>query len=485
MKVWGLIGAVAVLILSQADGYAQTITLDEYLSEVRERHPYFAEQSMRPQIETYQRDRFLGEKDWVVASSPFLNFQQPIVANTFSPERLTRLDIDAGLERAYWGNGSRFAVTWQSVYVSQKVPGIIIPTSSGSIAIPVGNADFYENRLLATYTYPLLQNSGGVLDQLEYYLADRNIDFSRIESLENQENFLLDAGTRYIDWALVLEEMRISEERLRYEQEQLDQITRKRRSNLVDEVDVLRGKNAVDIAKENLTFNRSRAMAKKAELAVLARNESINVSTPDMDIYAMDTIPPLDEVLRKIPGQRLVRALAVRLEQLKLQARALENVSKAQLYLGVSGGLQQGNAEFLKSWELSKPDVTFFVDFRYPLGNSTATADVARNTLEMHQLEKQIEGVSLNLEAELRRIWIEITELEKVLVLNQEQVETALEKTIEEQKVYDQGRSDLTFVIQSRDDVSIAQLRYAINAATYQKLYLSYQAMVDELLRDE
>jgi outer membrane protein TolC len=482
MKTWGFIGVAAALFLSQTNGYSQTITLDEYLNDVKERHPFFAAQSMQPEIEASQRDRFLGEKDWVLTSSPFANFQQPIVANTFSPERITRLDLNAGLERTYWGNGSRLALTWESAYVNQKVPGIVIPTSTGPIAIPVGTADFYENRLLATYSYPLLQNNGGILDQLQYYLADRNIDFSQIESVENQENFLLDAGARYVDWALVLEQMRISEERLSYEEEQLDQITRKRRSNLVDEVDVLRGKNAVDIAQENLTFNRSRAMAKKAELAVLAQNEAINNSTPDIDIYAMESMPSIDDVLRKIPGQRVVRALAVRVEQLKLQTRALDNVTKPQLYVGVSGGVQQGNAEFVKSWELTNPDLTFFVDFRYPLGNHTATADVAKNTLEIRQLEKQIESVSLNLEAELRRIWIEITELEKVLVLNQGQVETALEKTVEEQKVYDQGRSDLTFVIQSRDDVSIAQLRYAINAATYQKLFLSYRAMIDELM---
>jgi len=113
------------------------------------------------------------------------------------------------------------------------------------------------------------------------------------------------------------------------------------------------------------------------------------------------------------------------------------------------------------------------------LSGRTKRGDLVDRCLGGLLLDWQIE------DEKLRRIWIEITELEKVLVLNQEQVETAIEKTEEEQKVYDQGRSDLTFVIQSRDDVSLARLRYATNAATYQKLLLSYRAMIDELFPND
>lgn len=178
MKSWIVTSLIAVALLSPSDVFSQKVTLSEYLDEVKQRHPFFAAQAMQPDVETLERDRFVGEKDWVLQSSPFVNFQEPIIANTFSPERITRLNLNASAERAYWGNGSRLALTWQSIYTDQRVPGIVIPSSTGPIAIPVGTASFYENRLLATYTYPLLRNNGGVLDQLEYVLADQNIDFA-------------------------------------------------------------------------------------------------------------------------------------------------------------------------------------------------------------------------------------------------------------------------------------------------------------------
>ncbi len=77
---------------------------------------------------------------------------------------------------------------------------------------------------------------------------------------------------------------------------------------------------------------------------------------------------------------------------------------------------------------------------------------------------------------------IQIVELEKVLELNQEQIKSAREKTTEEIKLYNQGRSQLTFVIQSRDNEENAKLLYAENASLYHTLLLQYHALLDELL---
>ena len=65
--------------------------------------------------------------------------------------------------------------------------------------------------------------------------------------------------------------------------------------------------------------------------------------------------------------------------------------------------------------------------------------------------------------------------------LNKEQIESAQEKTSEEFIRYNQGRGDLTFVLLSRDDVENAKLTYAQNALVYQKLVVSYRALMDEL----
>ncbi|MFQ5823388.1 MAG: hypothetical protein ACE5JB_04970 [bacterium] len=72
--------------------------------------------------------------------------------------------------------------------------------------------------------------------------------------------------------------------------------------------------------------------------------------------------------------------------------------------------------------------------------------------------------------------------MEKVLTLNQEQIESAKAKTEEELKLYNQGRGELTFVIQSQDSEQNAKFTYAGNAPTYHKLLIEYRALMNQLL---
>jgi len=76
-----------------------------------------------------------------------------------------------------------------------------------------------------------------------------------------------------------------------------------------------------------------------------------------------------------------------------------------------------------------------------------------------------------------------IKEFENVLKLNQEQIESAEVKTKEELELYNLGRGNLTFVIQSRDNLENAKLTYAVNAVTYHKLIIEYQSLMDQLFK--
>jgi outer membrane protein TolC len=68
-----------------------------------------------------------------------------------------------------------------------------------------------------------------------------------------------------------------------------------------------------------------------------------------------------------------------------------------------------------------------------------------------------------------------------VLELNAGQIKSAREKTKEELKLYNQGRGDLTFVIQSRNNEENAKLTLAGNALTYHKMVLEYRALMDQV----
>ena len=122
------------------------------------------------------------------------------------------------------------------------------------------------------------------------------------------------------------------------------------------------------------------------------------------------------------------------------------------------------------------------MQFRVPLQNRTAKSQVAKTDLQLKQIQEQLHEISLDLESAVTNIYIQITELERVLTLNQEQIQSAKERTEEELKLYNQGRGELTFVIQSQDNEQNAKLTYAQNALTYHRLIVAYRALLDELL---
>jgi len=98
------------------------------------------------------------------------------------------------------------------------------------------------------------------------------------------------------------------------------------------------------------------------------------------------------------------------------------------------------------------------------------------------QLQSQVKEVVIGLTSIISNLHTQMTEMEKVLRLNVEQINSSREKTDEELKLYNQGRGDLTFVIQSRDNEQNAKLLYAVNALTYHSLLLQYRSLTDQLL---
>ncbi|UCD05414.1 MAG: TolC family protein [candidate division WOR-3 bacterium] len=482
MKFVFLSCIIPIILLSQIS-FAQNITMKDFFESVQKTHPFFLKESLTAEIEMKKQERLLGSQDWVIRSSPYYMYQKPVSTGLGYPEEISMVGADIALAKTSWKTGGRLSLALTSEYTDQTIPDIVIPFSPQDIVIPAGPAKLYTSKVYLKYSQPLMQNFGGKLDKLEYELTEYEIDFINIQTLENQEEFVLDLGMRFLEWVLLSEQNRIAQERLALAEEQMKQIERRWTANLVERVDVLRAEDAVRIAKQGIVLIESHWKAKQAELAVLAQVKELYDLGPQFDIYTLQTLPELDDAATHLmETSRVLNALSVRRDQLSHLIEGYREAKRPQLYLSVGAGLQDGDEEIGNSLGFNKPDVFVALDFRYPLGNRTAKADVAKTELELKQLDKDIENIALELEAGARNLVILIKEMEKVLALNQEQVESARTKTKEELRLYNQGRSDLTFVIQSQDNEEIAELTYAENAVAYQKLILQYHALMDELL---
>ena len=460
--------------------FSQTIQLPEYFQLIIKGHPFFVEQSIQIEIEQRGQERFLGNQDWIVSAAPAYIHQKPIVSNAFTPERIDNLSMNASADRIFWKTGGRLSLSYSSQFTDQSISDFVIP---GLPPISAGAAEFYQHRLYASYSHPLLQNKGGILDRLEYDLAGYTIDFAKLEAMESKEGFLLTMGVKFLDWALLTEQIAISKDRLLLAEEQLERTSKMRKANLVDEVDLIRAEDPIRIARQNIMLLEAQWKAVQAELAVHAQNAEVRSLSPEFDLYELEELPAPNESSRILREKsRILQTLKVAGMQLSHQREGLAELSRAQLFLNVGAGLQEGDDEFGGSLGLDKPDLVVALNFRYPLENRTAKTDIELADVQLRKVEVTIKNTELELDAALYNLLINLEGMEDVLTLNREQIESAEQKTVEELKLYNQGRGELTFVIQSRDNEENAKLTLAQNARLYQELHLHYRALLDELL---
>jgi outer membrane protein TolC len=462
---------------------AQTLRLDDFLTTVINSHPLFSYESLSVAVEQAAQERHRGDEDWVLTARPYYMHQEPVASGIGVPEELDVVSGDIAIERAFWRTGGRLALSWTSSYTDQSVEDIVIPLFQDTIVMSAGPSRLYAHKVYLMYTQPLLQNLGGTLDRLAYTIDQHAIDIAALQAQENKEQLLLDCAARFLDWALVSEQLRIARERLTLAEEQLQRTERRYQSNLVEKLDVLRSKDAVRMAEQSIVVLQSQYRAKQAELAVISGSAELYTMSPLYDLYTRVSLPDIEEAIEDLQERSvIIQALEQRRIQLEQLRQGYQETSRPQLYLTIGAGLQSGDEDFGESIALDKPDALVALDFRYPLKGRRAQSDITKTDLEINRVITQISAVHIEYETALRGLLIMIDDMEAVLALNQEQIQSAKAKTQEELRLYTQGRNYLAFVIQSRDSEQQAAMTYAENAATYHHLIMQYYALMDELL---
>jgi outer membrane protein TolC len=341
---------------------------------------------------------------------------------------------------------------------------------------------FYQNEIAISYIHPLLKNRKGFLDRLQYNLKQFDIDFSEVQAIENMEDFLAVCASQFLDWVYLTEQKKIIDERLRLSEEELDRVKRKREANLVDQADVMRAEDAVRIWKQNQVLVESQWNGLQAKLAVLSQDENIKNLSPEFKMYQVKQSGSLEEDLLRLKNDsRLIKVLSVQLDQLELVRKSYQHTLQPDLSLVAQLNTKKLETGFGKSLEMDKPDAVVGLHFSLPLGNRTVKSQIIKTDLQIAQLKKQVDEIILALTSELTNLNIQLTDMKNVLELNQEQIESAKERTKEELKLYNQVRGDLNFVILSRDNEQNAKFIYAQNALTYHKLTIQYDALMDQL----
>ena len=462
----------------------QTLSLEQVLARVEESHPLFQRQALEVEVAEAKADGLLGARDWSMRLGPSFRHDEPIQETTFSSKKIDALGVEAGMEKSVWSTGGRLSVNASHSATDQESAEVTFPGAEAG-GFKVSPEEFYKNGVLLEYRQPLLKNFRGTLDRLQYELQEMEVDIADLQAREQEEGLLLEAARIYVNWALDEKLVKVANERLALASEQLDKSKRDWEANLVEKVDFLRAENDVQNARVLILQSQSSAEARKIELATMLQDNSALKKVPALDIDELPSIPDVEGAEKMLKEKsRLLSEIRFRLDQLAHQKQGVSDQDRAALDIVVGGGVKSGDAEYGDSFDLDRQEYAVGLLFSKPWGNRSAKAELRGLDLQRAQLEYRLLEVELQLRAGLRSIVVQMEQLKKVIQVNEEQEQTAQARTEEEQRLYDQGRNELNFVIQSRDQERNVRSITARNAAAYQLLHLEYRALLDQLHTD-
>jgi len=459
------------------------LTMESLFEIVAGRHPLVERVALNPEIALKDRETTLTRKHWRFKAAQSYYYSEPVDPSAFTPGEIREYSWTAGVNKAIWDTGGCLSLEMQAGITDQNFSSISFPPSTGATAsFSPGIETFYRQGIFANYTQPILQNYRGVLDRLDYQLSAFDVHIETYRAREQQETFFLEIGTLFLEWVLFAEKTEIVEKRLQLARKERDFVTEKWRAHLVDHVDVLRAEDAVRIAQGNKRAVIAGMKARRDTLAVLSKTDAIRDMHPEFDLYAIPDPLSRREMIDMVRNHsRLLAVVDVQKRRLQLLRRGFREQSKPRLDLNIGAGYAGGGESTADALDQIHPEVRLSLRFAYPFGGRAADVKARKAKLQLRQLDLQYEQILLDLISRCSSLRVRMEEMARILVLNRKQIASAMERVSEEQKLYRQGRGQLNFVIQSRDNLQNAQLRYAENAAAYHHLILNYRELTDRL----
>ncbi len=447
-----------------------TITLDEFLNKLERTHPLFVREDMNADILREQQKSLTGAEDWNFTSETGINYTQQ---NQDMYEYTAGASIEGSVSRHFWNTGG-------SINAGVSISGTSMDYIDNPMYLTCSDSKF-DNSIYVGYSQPLLRNWKGFLSKFQYELKGIAIDLSEVEAAQNKKDFLTVYAASFLDWVYYMMEAEVIEQRIELCRESLEKTQQKRAHNLVDEVDVIRAENSLSLCEQNRVMNESNIDALIKELEVLTGDNSLSAKIPIFNLYEIHELPPLDSIPVYLEYNSLsLQQLDIILKQLELNRKYNLESMKQDLSLTGQLSIASSEAGFTDALVIDKPSAAFMLTYTFPLRNTSAKANLATSELTIEQMRLKKKELEISMISTISNLHVQLTRMERILDMNRQQIEFAERQTVAEMETYDQGRNDLSFVIQAQDSEKNARMTYDFNALTYQKLYIQYLSLMDK-----
>ena len=102
--------------------------------------------------------------------------------------------------------------------------------------------------------------------------------------------------------------------------------------------------------------------------------------------------------------------------------------------------------------------------------------------IDIQKTEESLKLHALNFKIAKEKSLSELNSYKEIVALNVSQIKLAKQTVREEQKLYNKGRGNLTFVLQAQDNAHESEIRYVRNQIFLHLLSYRYYALTDQLL---
>ena len=337
-----------------------------------------------------------------------------------------------------------------------------------------------RNKFSVDYVYPLLKDSAGINDLLANDLANIEAQISTLELAENKENFILEQLSKFIDLAYAQQQLLINQKRLELAKKELDLTQAKFAQSVVDEVDVLLQKDAYQRANQSLLQSQSDLALLRHEIATTLDLDVAQIKA-NFDLYKPYQMISADlkEYLKN--NSRVLKKNALEQALIKRQLKSDKNSNQAELDLKIGFASEGEDANYSNSIDNQSNAWNIGLGLSYPLGATQSKATVSKTQIKLNKAKESAQQELLNIYSKARVLKEKLHHLNQILKSNQAQIEIAKARTLAEKNRYNNGNSEISFVISAQNNEQNIELNYAQVAKNYQKSVLDFLATLDQL----
>jgi len=454
--------------------HIHSISLTDYTNKVLEHHPYISSYKIQldQQNESIEKSRSIT--DWLFSNSSTIAHSKPPQSSSFTPNKTESNSLNSQLSKTTWNTGSEINLYTSMSQLNQDSRSLV----SNGQELKFGNKHFFENQIGITYSYPLIKNKNGELNKYNFNAGITNKKKLKFSLIQDKERFVLANIDSYLNWVLIYELDKLTEKKYNISKKSLSLLKRKYKAKLIDKVDILRQQDYIQTIKQERLKIKAQKKVLSKELALKS-----NLSVDQLSKPTFDLIMPLPIDTSITFEQTLNTAIYLtQLDAYKLEQNYYINSRKPQLDLDVSYAFVGADSDFSDS--LSFDQYSSYISLIYikTLYNRSNTADINTIKLKIDELKTLYESDQLHFNIEKEKVLSDLKSYNEIVNVNNIQIKLAKQTLIEEEKLYNKGKGNLTFVLQAQENKHQSEIRYIRSLLEVHRLSFRFLALTDQLL---